>query len=401
MTERNILNEIGGQGLDQLELEQLIFNYYSHGSAQGPDLVSYGRTQGEDAVRISYSKRGKLQAISPGPNWQESDLEVLHLRIAEELRRDHGQGVNRKILFCAVPVIGTFRYKDVFQILPCPPDAPMPGHPTGDHPFVLEIAFSKSSSASINSLRYGRAARNLELLCVILLPWISSGISNRVIKRWVVLHDEPTRSSKNIYTQEGYWITLPGPTNAFSDVSNLPALNRHPDNDYYGFRGIAGNEVLDLPEQFENRLDAYFSLTEEDRDTFQCAAYWFNHARRAQETSQSAEFLALINGLEALLPQASAHAECSTCRKRLGPSISDKFVELIEKYAPSPNVSVQDKKGLYGLRSAVAHGGKLLYDDVSGGRGGLSGLQMRHQTSSRNIRHIARIVMLNWLISRH
>lgn len=46
----------------------------------------------------------------------------------------------KKILFSYTPLKGWYRYREAFQIVPVPPDAPKPPKAMGHYPFILELS---------------------------------------------------------------------------------------------------------------------------------------------------------------------------------------------------------------------------------------------------------------------
>ena len=54
------------------------------------------------------------------------------------------------LLFANVPVTGAFNYRNQFQILPSPPEAPRPPFVLGLHPMTLEVKYGGSIDLSID-----------------------------------------------------------------------------------------------------------------------------------------------------------------------------------------------------------------------------------------------------------
>jgi hypothetical protein len=74
-------------------------------------------------------------------------IEVLRRRITEEVLASHGTKVIRPVLFSfAHPVLGSWRYRDAFQIFPPPANAPLPQFMHAPYPFILECSYHQSTN---------------------------------------------------------------------------------------------------------------------------------------------------------------------------------------------------------------------------------------------------------------
>jgi hypothetical protein len=186
----------------------------------------------------------------------------------------------------------------------------------------------------------------------------------------------------------------------FSPTAGLPEMTRVKDDQYFARRGVTVDQVLDVAEGLDSLLTTFFGCSHDDRERFLRATYWFRHAQRDYRYSQSAAFLGLASALEALMPAASAGIPCTECHRPIGKSIRKQFVEFVEEFAPGPAVSSEQKTKLYGLRSAMAHGGRLLHSDRYGHFGAFNAHSVKQWEDMTTMWSAVRVVLVNWLASR-
>src|SRR4029077_14955463 len=120
---------------------------------------------------------GRLVDIVAGPGLTSIELSGVRQRVEAELLTATGTAVGRVVLFASVPVTGYFRYRDVFQWIPVPAEAPHPPFAMAEHPFLLEFHFRRSPNAGIRQLRRAVLERELELLTAGLLEFTIRGHS--------------------------------------------------------------------------------------------------------------------------------------------------------------------------------------------------------------------------------
>ncbi len=197
--------------------------------------------------------------------------------------------IGQAVLFSGLPMSGYFRYRDRFQLLPIPPDAPRPRFALAHHPLLLQYRFPSSPDVMIKMLRSARVGHELELVCTALTFTMQGGIGNTARYHWCVvgaLDNPPT--SRSEYCQEGYlWPGAGGLVPAYSSLEGLKAVERMPAESYYTQLDISVRQHLSLPDNFDRLLDAYFARAPADRDRFMRASYWYRYAQRAARFFES------------------------------------------------------------------------------------------------------------------
>ncbi len=386
--------------VDQSEFEQLLLFHFNHSTGVSPREIHYLRAQQDGIALIArYDSNGELSSLDPGPALQDNDVIQLEEKVNRFLLKSSAENIGQIVLFAHVPTTGHFRYKDRFQILPLPAEAPRPPFLLGDHPLLLQFAVSESEDFQTNSIRRSRIGREIELLCVALTTTIWRSISSVVRHHWVVTSSDDPQNLKSEFLQEGYiYKSANGKLEKFSDTINIPSLTLSATDEYYNRRGIAVDQVLDLPTDFTALLDRFYACSREDRDRFLRASYWFAHAQFVTNISRSASFTALVSAIEALMPPPDSAMKCVTCNRSTGKGPTAQFSDFVSHFAPDPMVSKSDRRKLYSLRSALSHGGSLLHSDRTNWMGGMTGKSIDEWEDHQAMWRIVRVTLVNWLL---
>lgn len=402
METENLFDVLHGDTLDQSELEQLLSGHFGLATANSPQEIEYRYVRdGPPALVLSYDGNGELDAVHPGPALKSTDISELKARIEHDLLAPGESVIGMVVLFAHLPTTGWFRYKDVFQIVPVPKDAPRPSFLAADHPLVLEFRFTDSIDRMVGIQRRARIAREIELLCVALSSSLKGSLGINARHHWVIPEEADINSLKSRLCQELYtWPGALGQAQEFSSITATAPVARAPHVEYYSRRGISPDQVVDLPDSMEECLDAFFALPRAERDRFLRASYWFRHAQHTFAHSQSASFTALVSAIEALMSAPSNTETCITCGRNTGPGPTKLFIDFVERYAPSPTVPRAERRKLYALRSALSHGGNLLHTDREAWSPGLTPDRIRQWERMDGMWQIVRVALVHWLMDK-
>lgn len=376
------------------ELAMLISNSFGHGHMP-PDSreVMWGESEGTIALRLVYTKAGRFTAYAESALTDET-AETL-IRQIETLEAGGDPTVWRKVCFALLPVVGFFRYRDLWQLRPVPPDAPQPPFVMAPHPFILEVKGGSVAERFVGWMRGGKLLWETELiLSLLLLGGIDSYGS--ASHEWVIDmgRDSQEPEPRTVLGQVGYSLpTMPGPPDDFSPVDGLDPLALAPSAEYLRERGITVGDKLEIPDLMPIFCDTLAAASPLTRERFFRAAFWFSRSHRAWRLSRSLSYISLINSLEVLTMRAD-HDPCPTCGLNRAPGPTSRFRALIEEHAIT--VPERDRKELYALRSRLVHGDQLLIGDTPSGWG------FTPQDAEERWRHdqasgVARIVLISWL----
>jgi Apea-like HEPN len=198
------------------------------------------------------------------------------------------------------------------------------------------------------------------------------------------------------YTVEG--LQLRGED--FSAPEGLLPIETMLIGDYYTRRGIGVDDVLVLPDLFEKLLDRYFALEPKDQERILRWSHWLNHGQQIWNLSPSAAHIAVVQAIEALIPQDDSSPRCETCGRSTGPGATQRFANFLEQYAPGTQQE-KGRKQLYDLRSALSHGGKLLSGELAGHAfRDFTPKSWEERSMLGTAQTLARIAGVNWLL-RH
>ncbi len=397
LTVNDLRSTFQADGIEQSELEQLLQMHFGGASSARIEEVQYARQGQAAALVMRYGDDGKLACIEPGPGLATDDVAQIVDKIQRLLLNPTEAAIGQTVLFSNLPMSGYFRYRDVFQLVPIPPDAPRPRFALAQQPLLLQYRFPSSPDMMIKLLRSARVGRELELLCTALTVNIQGGIGNVARHHWSVVGGENPANWHSEYCPEGYmWSGANGLPAAYSSLEGLEALERIPAQSYYTERGISIGQQLRLPDIFEQLLDTYFARASADRDKFMRASHWYQYAQRTGSYSYSGSYNALVSAVEALMPDVEPDHYCICCRRPLGAGPTKRFVDFVAQHAPGPGVTAKQRRELYSLRSALSHGGRLLHTDRSAW-GGMTSAYLADFNNQRGLWQLVRLVLVNWL----
>jgi hypothetical protein len=315
--------------------------------------------------------------------------EQIQIAIDRVLLTPTSSKVWRWTLFSSRPVEGFWRYRDQFQIIPAPSEAPRPAELMADHPFILDFAFDDSVDFMIRNHRCARRASDLTLVLNLLLRQHISSMSNRGRKHWVWVL-EGSVPTATVWAHEGYMIpNLQYLVDDLPIAMEVPPLEEVAAETYYDLRaGYA--DTLTIPAQLGRLLDAFTGLTGDDRERFLRACFWYHTASTVWDYSQSLHLTSLVNAIECL---ASIGAERSMPEGPTG-----LFLAFMQKFAPGRPSKTQLNK-IYDVRGEITHGERLLHYDRPSPLVGLDQTSTRDREIGDSASVLCRGALINWLWS--
>jgi hypothetical protein len=200
-----------------------------------------------------------------------------------------------------------------------------------------------------------------------------------------------------VWANEGYNLGVEGfvlRSPEFSSVEALSPMTVVPDANYFARFTLTLGDPLQVPECLPHVARRFEELDVARRDQFLRACYWLDRARVTWDISSSLSYLAIINAVESLVPAGGPPRPCPTCGKDRGQGPTARFQRFVTEYTGSP----ERRRELYELRSALAHGGRLLRVDVPRAWGDLEIRQREEIDTYGKAAQSARISLLNWLL---
>src|SRR5258706_5156611 len=221
MPSDNLYSAFQVDHVDQSELEQLLQIHFGGASSDSPGVVCYSHGGlGEPALILRYSDDNEIAHIEVGPGLRPNDIAQVVDRITRSLLTATAPHIGQIVLFAPLATTGWFRYRDVFQILPVPAEAPRPPFLMGDHPLLLQYKVFGSDDPMISMVRRQRIGRELELLCTALTTYVRGGMGNISRHHWVLTNTENPEESRSAFLQEMYtWPSANAIVQGFGVVS--------------------------------------------------------------------------------------------------------------------------------------------------------------------------------------
>jgi hypothetical protein len=134
------------------------------------------------------------------------------------------------------------------------------------------------------------------------------------------------------------------------------------DREYYGELHVGLTDELDLPASFDDQLDRYCALADEERTRYLRAAQWLYAADEVQWAHRGSWFLAMSAAVETLAHRPSPSDPCPVCGHDRSERPTRDFKDFLESYGGARG-SRRAIDRLYGVRSSIAHGLDTLLAD--------------------------------------
>jgi len=396
------------------ELCSVLSSVLPRGAQFRADEVEYRTMADEWTLSLQY-RDGRIVRAVAGPAMTSELEEQIRTEIERVLLTPTTSKVCRWTLFNSRPVEGYWRYRDQFQIVPAPPEAPRPSELMAEHPFILDFVFDDCVNFMIRNHRYARRASDLTLVLNLLLRQRITSPTSRPRKHWVWAPQDTVPPA--VWAQEGYMVpNFRYLVDDFPVAANVPSLKEIAADTYYDFpAGYA--DTLTIPAELTRLLDAFNGLDSDDRERFLRACFWYHTASAVWDYSQSLYLTSLINAIECL---ASVGPERSTPegpsklflafmrrfapgRLRLSGSVktggpSALFKSLMRSFAPGgPSGALLNR--IYDTRSKITHGERLLYLDQSSPSVGLDQTSAKDREVGESASALCRGALINWLWS--
>ncbi|MFY9143162.1 hypothetical protein [Sulfuricurvum sp.] len=319
----------------------------------------------------------------------------------------------RFVAFSSFRIKGSYRYKDVLQIMSLPDEAPKPQYLMGAlQPLIIEYVYDTIGANELMNIvaeysnpcsfderilesQYAFTKQD-EILCVlsVITKYLISKEENG--KKWVLCDEEVDWIS----VERGvgyYWKGLSeyGENLADIDTDDIPQLQSE---DYYSKEAFLSEQFI-LSDSTSSFLDKYFSLDEAKKEAFLSACVLFERSSRTWAISHSLAYIGFISGIEALIEYENKDIKTEKCDDCGQPKfkVRQKFLAFAKNYG---NDSQEFKKyvdKLYNRRSQIGHVGKLLSHDLAGKISGPV-VELNDERELRNLQRVVRIMMINWLV---
>ena len=380
------------------ELEAMMQECFRQAKQVSEDEVIYSDPDATNySIRIKYEDN-EIVSISGGPGLSNGKLDFLLNQIHSALVAEQGKAVGGNVLFNYYPTDGFFRYDDIFQLRPVPPEGPRPKGAVPDHPCVLEVSFKNSPNSIIRNLRGGAKITELGLLLHTLLEGAIKLKPGTISSHWVLLPKECSKEKQFAYCQDWYKVSdMPVETSGFTSNENWKPMESVDPAKYYSDSDMIELRSLQVPSDLGTSIRKFYELDKKNRTVFLRACHWSHLSTQIAEFSKSASFVAKVSAIETLLPKQIVKGVCSSCKREIKDGSTKTFKNFVEKFAHESGVSPKSKKELYRVRSKIVHGHDVLSADFFLQHWGLHPRIWTSMQQFWALTQVVKTVMYNWL----
>jgi hypothetical protein len=106
----------------------------------------------------------------------------------------------------------------------------------------------------------------------------------------------------------------------------------------------------------------------------------------------------LAVAIESLIDPQPSSGTCPQCNKELGPGPTHKFRDFVEAHTKRDQETVPSKKKIYGVRSAMAHQGKMFQIDEAPWDWSMSTTTIEEDEIRNDLSRLVQEVIINWLL---
>ena len=383
------------QEVDSQELTSALLHYFGQSQGVGELTHKYQKKDSTHHLIVKFNRDGKISQVELSEKFPKEELKQLNHALNENLLKNQKEEIGQTIGFSHDKVGGYFKYKDLFQILPVPPDAPKAGVMVADNPFLLQFKYISSPDMMIDNSRRRQKAYIYTRLLNLLL--------NRHIKlefryghfAWVMNTHTPqhwTSEWRQLgYGYEGYG----GKVDDYTSLSEFKHLETVPYQNYYLAPLASYSGDLKLPDNLEASLDKAFNLNKSDWNKLYMAISWYGQNEYLWQESTSSAFIALVTALECLLEETDK-SRCECCGQPIY-TVTKRFREFLKRYVPFIDQYPKERDVIYTIRSNISHGRELLIQDLEPWGFLISAKKEEQDAIHRNLYFIVGIAIYNWL----
>jgi len=383
------------------DLFQVLLSFFGQSKGIKPRGYRYQKNGVDFFLDVQLDKAGKIARINPSKGFPSEELSKIESKIKETLINNQNLGIAQVVGFSSERVEGYFRYKDSFQIIPVPDNAPKPEVLVADHPFLLQFSYISCPDITIDNIhRSHKSNVYIRLLNLFSNSLISLG-SRYARFSWTMDTKDPNNWTSE-WRQEGYtYKGFSGKIDEYIPVENFQPIKRIPYRDYYSRPPAISLGPLEFPDNLEKSFDLAFSLNSQEWKRFFMACSWYYQSIDIWQESNSSAFIALVNAIECLIDKPKKELEKCECCGQPKYNVTKKFKEFLKNYTPFLEKEFpKEKELIYNVRSKLSHGLDLLMRDLEPWYF-IQNIRAEEQDIlQRNLYFITRIAIYNWLWNR-
>jgi hypothetical protein len=330
---------------------------------------------------------------------------------------------HRAIFFTKVPLLGYYKYKDVFQIFPCNMENMPKSKYQKHHPNILEFWTSDEEriSSTIDFKNYQdladrtATALNKQDKILTLLSTFTNNLFFRYTEQsgnwgFPILNDDfgdEVNSMSSIWCfKYFYFPDLPrqNKIEKFTDIT-LPEIKRVDFNYFYTHKPSLDDESdsgIVFPNSIDALFDEYYLLDPNERYFIDTAASYTVSAIELNLSKRTLSLLASFTSLETMVNleyKDVPSGKCDACNQPIF-SVSKKFRDFLLKYVGDTSNNKKKFNSYYSLRSKIIHAGRQLKTELLFAE--VPDEERKEELITRiEILQIGKLAIANWLIYHH
>lgn len=379
--------------VDHAELMQILLEFFGHGQYSDINTFRFYKQDNKKIyLEILISKKGEIIKF-PNYNITSEEIGLIKQTIKEKLIESKEIIIGQCIIYCHTEeVTGYFKYKDLFQILPIPSNAPRANFKRqARNPFLLQLKYKSSPSICVDNFRKMYLTFQYVHLLNLFLNFHILLESDYTDFYWILDKDNSARLAQSYYNFNGFKQKI----NCYTDTSSMRSIELISAKKYYS-SDLHLCESLTIPHNLEQSFNLALNLSELDKDKFYRACAWLYNADEIWNQSSSSALISLVTAIECLLEKEKDICDC--CNQQL--YLTKNFNEFIEHYSSADHRYKTTKKILYNTRSLLAHGEQMFSLDTK--PSSLFDINMDKESFFKNdARYIVSSSIYNWLWTRH
>jgi len=275
----------------------------------------------------------------------------------------------RALILSGIPVEGSYRFNDAFQIFPAEPEAPRPPAVLNHHPFVIEYRFIVDETPrefpdgnripqwiTNNDISFKTLKKIILLLTAFSHDRVFTYSHNQ---SWFIpmgrMGEEP-KSKEVQWGQECYMYNdFDGKIELFTETKS-EQIKLIDANEFFNRYGRSVDQRFDFPENIDNLFALYFSLEEDEKQAFLSSCSLFDQGMKLWSEHPSLSFAAFVSSIETLITVEHKDEKTETCKKcgQERYRITKKFSDFFGKYgSPTPEFNKYAQK-IYKYRSRLS-----------------------------------------------
>lgn len=323
------------------------------------------------------------------------------------------------IVFCSNPLIGKFRFNDLFQIYPLKSEyAPTSGL-VKFYPVVLEYHLGKIEAEPVpkgledvaQELTLLKHNSNVQKEILNLLSIISNYhfFVPDVMPQWFINLDESKSKDEidsqvsqpglNIYTYPQLQAETKITTFSTVDYPNVELVQHQ---DYYSHFGLDVDEVVKFPEHIDATIHKYYTVVGEEYEAVISAIAQIVNGIDLRDRMKSLSFLSFVSSIETMVNFENKNVQVDSCKSCGQPmfKVMSKFREYIFKYGIDNDKLKKEVDKIYSLRSKMVHAGLLLLNDnlIDWGNDKQHTAEWHIHMS---LMHLSRLTLVNWMLLKN